>query len=53
MFSRDKKTPIAEWWWTVDRELLVALILLMACGVVLSFAASPSVAERLHLPWYF
>jgi cell division protein FtsW len=53
MFSREKKTPIAEWWWTIDRELLVALILLMGCGVVLSFAASPSVAERLHLPWYF
>jgi len=53
MFSRDRKTPIAEWWWTVDRELLVALILLMACGVVLSFAASPSVAERLHLPYYY
>lgn len=53
MFSREKKTPFAEWWWTVDRGLLVALLLLMACGVVLSFAASPSVAERLHLPWYF
>ena len=53
MFSRERKTPIAEWWWTVDRELLVALILLMACGIILSFAASPSVAERLHLPYYF
>lgn len=53
MFSRDRKTPIAEWWWTVDRELLVALILLMACGIVLSFAASPSVADRLHLPHYY
>ena len=53
MFARDKKTPIAEWWWTVDRELLVALILLMTCGVVLSFAASPAVAERIHLPYYF
>ena len=53
MFSRDRKTPIAEWWWTVDRELLVALVLLIVCGIVLSFAASPSVAERLHLPWYF
>ena len=53
MFSREKKTPIAEWWWTVDRELLVALLLLMGCGVVLSFAASPAVAERLHLPYYF
>jgi cell division protein FtsW len=53
MFSRDKKTPITEWWWSVDRELLVALILLMACGIVLSFAASPAVALRLHLPYYF
>lgn len=53
MFSRDKKTPIAEWWWTVDRELLVALILLMACGIVLSFAASPSVAIRLGYPPYY
>ncbi|HVW92384.1 MAG TPA: putative peptidoglycan glycosyltransferase FtsW [Devosia sp.] len=53
MFARDRKTPIAEWWWTVDRELLVALVLLIGCGVVLSFAASPSVAERLHLPYYY
>lgn len=54
MFSRAKKTPLAEWWWTVDRELLVALILLMLCGITLSFAASPPVAERLGLsPWHF
>jgi cell division protein FtsW len=53
MFSRDRKTPFAEWWWTVDRQMLLALILLMACGVVLSFAASPAVAERLHLPYYY
>ncbi len=54
MFSRAKKTPIAQWWWSIDRELLAALILLMACGMVLSFAASPPVAERLGLdPWHF
>lgn len=54
MFSRARKTPLAEWWWTVDRELLVALILLMLCGVTLSFAASPPVAERLGLShWHF
>jgi cell division protein FtsW len=54
MFSRERKTPIAEWWWTVDKELLAALLLLMATGVVLSFAASPPVAERLGLgPWHF
>lgn len=54
MFSRVKKTPIAEWWWTVDRELLSALVLLLMCGVILSFAASPPVAERLGLSsWHF
>jgi cell division protein FtsW len=54
MFARDRKTPIAEWWWTIDKQLLSALILLMAVGMVLSFAASPPVAERLGLsPWHF
>lgn len=54
MFSRDRKTPIAEWWWTIDRQLLAALLLLMAVGMVLSFAASPPVAERLgYDEWHF
>ena len=54
MFSRERKTPIAEWWWTIDKELLAALVLLLMTGVVLSFAASPPVAERLGLgPWHF
>ncbi len=54
MFARDRKTPIAEWWWTIDKQLLSALILLMAVGMLLSFAASPPVAERLGLnSWHF
>jgi cell division protein FtsW len=54
MFSRAEKTPLAEWWWSIDRELLGALILLMTVGMVLSFAASPPVAERIGLsPWFF
>ena len=54
MFARDRKTPVAEWWWTVDKQMLSALILLMAAGMLLSFAASPPVAERLGLsPWHF
>ena len=54
MFSRAEKTPLAEWWWSIDRELLGALILLMTCGMVLSFAASPPVAERIGLnEWNF
>lgn len=54
MFSRERKTPIAEWWWTIDKSLLSALILLLLVGILLSFAASPPVAERLGLgPWHF
>lgn len=54
MFSRAEKTPLAEWWWSIDRELLGALVLLMTCGMVLSFAASPPVAERIGLSeWHF
>lgn len=54
MFSRERKTPIAEWWWTIDKELLAGLVLLLMVGMVLSFAASPPVAERLGLgPWHF
>ena len=40
MFARDRKTPIAEWWWTIDKQLLAALTLLLVVGIVLSFAAS-------------
>jgi cell division protein FtsW len=54
MFSRDRKTPLAEWWWTVDRGLLGAFLLLLGVGVVLSFAASPAVAEAHDWgTWYF
>lgn len=54
MFSRARKTPLAEWWWTIDRQLLIALVLLLLCGMMLSFAASPPVAERLGLSsWHF
>ena len=54
MFSRARKTHIGEWWWTVDRQLLASLVLLLLCGAALSFAASPPVAERLGLSsWHF
>jgi len=49
MISRDQRTPLGEWWWTVDRLLLAALIALMLGGIILSLAASPAVAARIHL----
>lgn len=54
MFSRDKRTLMTDWWFTVDRELLAAFLLLLGAGVALSFAASPAVAEAHNWgTWYF
>jgi len=49
MVSRVDRSPMANWWWTVDRWFLAAFLSLMGLGVVLSFAASPAVAERIGL----
>lgn len=49
MVSRTDRSAVANWWWTVDRWFLAAFLLLMGLGVVLSFAASPAVAERIGL----
>jgi len=49
MASRVDRGLVATWWWTVDRWYLTAFLSLMVLGVVLSFAASPAVAERIGL----
>lgn len=46
-FARIDQSPVARWWWTVDRWSLTALIMLMGFGVVMSLSASPAVAERI------
>ena len=54
MISREQRTPLSEWWWTVDRLLLAAFMTLMLGGVILSLAASPPVAARIGLdPFHF
>ncbi len=45
--NRTDRSIFAEWWWTVDRTLIAAALALLAGGLVLSFAASPAVAERI------
>lgn len=49
MQSRLDTSPVANWWWTIDRWFLAAFLSLMGLGIVLSFAASPAVAERIGL----
>src|SRR6185312_747709 len=48
-FARIDQSLVARWWWTVDRLSLLALAILILCGIILSLSASPPVAERLHL----
>jgi cell division protein FtsW len=54
MLSREQRNPLSDWWWTVDRAQLGAVIALMLVGVILSLAASPPVATRIGLdPFHF
>ena len=52
MVSRADERAVAKWWWTIDRPMLAALIALLAIGFMLSFAASPPVAERIGVSSY-
>src|SRR6476620_11731439 len=54
MISRAHRSPVSDWWWTVDRPMVSLVTVLLLTGCVLSFAASPPVAERLGLePLHF
>lgn len=49
MVSRVDKSLLAEWWRTIDKPLLTTFFLLMLCGLLMSFAGSPPVADRIGL----
>jgi cell division protein FtsW len=40
--SRGNARGATDWWWTVDRAALVAMLALFAIGLMLAFAASPA-----------
>lgn len=47
--TRNDRSELALWWWTVDRWSLVALVLLIGFGVVLVMAAAPAAGARIGL----
>ncbi len=52
--GRTDRGLLAKWWFTVDRKMLSALLLLMSAGVLFNMAASPVVATRIGLqPFHF
>ena len=47
--DRADSSVIGRWWWTVDRWMLLLLGIIMGIGAILILAASPAVAQRIHL----
>lgn len=52
LFSRTDKSILGQWWWTVDRGLIGAFMVLVVFGLALIATASPPVAEHLGLGHY-
>lgn len=51
--SRTDRSLLTEWWFTVDRVLLTAILILIGTGAVLSLAAGPAVAIKKGLPTFY
>ena len=53
--SRTDRSPLMEWWRSIDRVTLGILFALIVSGLILSMAASPAAASRLGIdnPFYF
>ena len=51
--SRAERSLLADWWFTVDRMLLAAILVIAGAGLLLSLAASPTLAVKRGLPTYY
>ena len=51
--TRNDRSELGLWWWTVDRWSLAALVLLMGFGVVLVMAAAPAAGARIGLDDFY
>ena len=54
-FARTDRSALGVWWWTMDRLLLTAVLVLIGIGVALSFGTSPAAAVRtgMHDPFHY
>ena len=51
--TRADRSVLSDWWFTVDRLMFFALLLLMGAGLVLSLAASPPIAAKYDLESFY
>ena len=52
-FARTNRSPLAQWWWTVDRPLVIGVMVLLGLGYLMAFAASPAVAQTIGKSIYY
>lgn len=52
-FARTNRSPLAQWWWTIDRPMVLGVLALLAVGYLMAFAASPAVAQHIDKSIYF
>lgn len=53
MFARSDSSLLARWWWTIDRWLLLNIVILIVLGLIFIFAASPAVASKIGLSSFY
>jgi cell division protein FtsW len=46
-FTRTDRSPLAIWWWTVDKLTLAFVLLLILSGLIFSFSSSPVAAPKI------
>lgn len=52
LFARTDRSLLGQWWWTVDRLMIIGVLALVVFGLILVATASPPVAERIGLGSY-
>lgn len=53
VLSRSERSLLTEWWFTIDRSVLMLSGLLFVVGIVMLLSASPPVAIRRDLPHFY
>ena len=53
ILSRTSRNPIAQWWWTVDRQMVIGVLILLGLGFFAALAASPAVAQHIGKSTYY
>lgn len=52
-FDRSRRDIFSKWWWTVDRVMCLAILLLMSFGMMMVVTASPAIAERIGVDSFY